>query len=63
MDPGPLDFHDFQALTLRLRQGSLLVVAAYLDPSIGIRGPNLVKLSLIDALLGTVATDWIIMAD
>ena len=60
---GPIDFWDFQALAVRMRQGSLVVIVVYLEPNIGIRGPNLAKLALLGAFLGLQGGDWIVIGD
>ena len=56
-EPGPIDFWDFQVLIWHLQGVQLAIAGLYLEPGIGLSGPNLVKLSQLGAALKTLAMD------
>eukprot|EP00975_Prorocentrum_lima_P038396 8071347-Prorocentrum_lima.AAC.1 len=51
--------HDWTHVTLKLRGMQLLVIALYLDSSIGpLAGPNILKLSQVGQLIRATSLPW-----
>ncbi|CAK0896370.1 unnamed protein product, partial [Prorocentrum cordatum] len=60
---GPIDFWDFQALTIQMQHGQLTVLIVYLTTSIGVAGQNLIKLQNLGAVIKSLTGDWIAIGD
>ncbi|CAK0800414.1 unnamed protein product, partial [Prorocentrum cordatum] len=60
---GPIDFHDFSAVSVRTSWQQIVLVQIYLDHGIGVKGRNLRKLRALGGFLSAQAAPWIAFGD
>ena len=61
--PGPIDFNGFVALSVRCCGITITAISLYMEPSIGLTGPNLSRLAMLGAFVDSLAGPWAIVGD